>query len=173
MLWNHNLRLRARNGFATAAAITLRARVTPLVLAGAVALLGLFGGAAAEAKSVAVIRNDPGGNLENRLAMLGQYRASGTRVEIRGRCDSACTMFLGLPNTCVARSSRFGFHGPQSQYYGISLPPDEFEYWSMVMADHYPSSIRSWFLNEARQTTMGVITISGSQAIRMGARACE
>ena len=126
-----------------------------------------------QAQSVTVVSRDLGGELGTRLIKIAQLRSAGTRVEIRGQCASACTMFLGLPNACVARSSRLGFHGPQSQYYGISLPPNEFEHWSHVMADHYPAPIRAWFLAEARQTPMGVITISGTQAIRMGARACD
>ena len=125
-----------------------------------------------QAQPVKIVRNDSGGSIESRLREIAQLEVSGTRVEIRGQCASACTMFLGLPDACVARTSRLGFHGPQSQYYGIALPPAQFEYWSRVMADHYPGLIRSWFLKEARQTTMGLITISGAQAITMGARAC-
>jgi len=134
--------------------------------------LALGGVAPAQAQAVKIVRNDPGGAVENRLHEIAQLRLAGTRIEIRGECVSACTMLLGLPNTCVARSSRLGFHGPQSQYYGVSLAPDQFEYWSQVMADHYPAAMRAWFIKEARKTTMGVITISGSQAIKMGARAC-
>jgi len=119
-----------------------------------------------------VIRNDPGGSLTTRLQSIQQYTADGTRIEIRGRCDSSCTMLLGLPRACVKPSSRLGFHGPQSQYYGISLPPDEFEYWSRVMADHYPPQIRAWFLREARHDVMGLATMTGSTAIQMGARGC-
>ena len=129
--------------------------------------------ARAQATSVAVIQNDLGGSMEGRLQTIANFRSSGTRVEIRGQCASACTMYLGLPNACVARSSRLGFHGPQSQYYGISLPPDEFEYWSGVMADHYPGAIRNWFLSVARYTTMDIITLSGAEVIRMGARPCD
>lgn len=127
----------------------------------------------AQAQTVNIIRDDPGGSVAQRLRMIAHLRAAGTQVEIRGQCDSACTMLLGLPNTCVARSSRLGFHGPQSQYYGISLPPDEFEYWSQVMADHYPKAIGTWFMRDVRQNTMSLITLSGSQAIRMGARPCD
>lgn len=134
--------------------------------------LGLGGVDPAQAQGVKIVRNDPGGSVESRLREIAQLRLEGTRIEIRGQCVSACTMLLGLPNTCVARSSRLGFHGPQSQYYGVSLAPEQFDYWSRVMADHYPAQIRAWFIKEARQTTMGVITISGSEAIRMGARAC-
>lgn len=124
------------------------------------------------AQSALIVNNDLGGSVEERLTMIAALRIEGRRVEIRGQCASACTMYLGLPNTCVSRSSRLGFHGPQSQYYGISLPPDEFEYWSRVMASNYPASIAQWFMSQARETTMGLITISGAQAIKMGAQAC-
>jgi len=120
-----------------------------------------------------VVRNDKGGNVEQRVHQIEQLRQAGTRVRIVGRCDSACTMFLGLPRACVARTARLGFHGPQSQYYGISLPPHQFEYWSGVMADHYPPRLRARFMAEWRNTTMGLHVISGAEAIRMGARACR
>ncbi|CUX79348.1 MAG: hypothetical protein HLUCCA05_14670 [Roseibaca calidilacus] len=139
------------------------------------AILALLHGPAlvyAQAAPVSVIHNDNGGSLEERLEMIDQMRRAGQRVEIRGRCASACTMFLGLPNACVARTARLGFHGPSSQFYGISLAPREFEYWSRVMADHYPSAIRTWFMRTARFTTMDTITITGAEAIRLGARAC-
>ncbi len=129
--------------------------------------------AAIKAPGVSIIRNDPGGSVASRLRQIEKLRSDGTRVEIRGTCASACTLFLGLPNTCVARSSRLSFHGPQSQYYGVALPPQEFEYWSQVMADHYPGPIRLWFLAKARNTTMEVLTITGAEAIRMGARPCN
>ena len=120
-----------------------------------------------------IIHNDRGGNVEQRVHQIEQLRKAGTRVQIRGRCDSACTMFLGLPRACVARTARLGFHGPQSQYYGISLSPANFERWSRVMAGYYPPRLRSRFMAEWRQTTMGLHVITGAEAIRMGARACK
>lgn len=126
-----------------------------------------------QAQTAIVITQDLGGSVENRLRSIEQLRLAGTRVEIRGQCASACTMLLGLPNTCVARAARLGFHGPQSQYYGIALPPEEFEYWSRIMASHYPGAIKRWFMSEARQTTMSLITLTGTQAIKMGARSCS
>lgn len=124
------------------------------------------------AQSALIVRNDLGGSVEARLIMIAALRNEGRRIEIRGECASACTMYLGLPNACVSRAAQLGFHGPQSQYYGISLPPDEFEYWSRVMASYYPAPIALWFMSQARETTVGLITISGLQAIKMGAHAC-
>lgn len=118
------------------------------------------------------IRNDRGGPLVERVKAIERHRKAGTRIIIAGQCYSACTMYLGLPNTCVLRSSRLGFHGPQSQYYGISLPPEMFDHWSRIMAGHYPPQIRTWFMQSGRETTLGIIVLTGDQAVSMGARAC-
>lgn len=163
----------AKTSQATKAQIAFWQGLTKATLTGALMLAAGLLSSSVAAQPLTIIRSNSGGSVEIRLHTIAQLRSSGTRVEIRGQCASACTMLLGLPNTCVAKSARLGFHGPQSQYYGISLPPEEFEYWSQVMADHYPSAIRAWFVSVARQTTMDMITISGSEAIRMGARACQ
>lgn len=119
-----------------------------------------------------VIRDDPGGNVDDRLVTIEVLRQSGERVEIAGWCASSCTLYLALPNACVRKSARLGFHGPQSQFYGVGLPPAEFERVSRVMASHYPAPLRAWFIATARHEIMGVVKITGRQAIQMGAREC-
>lgn len=121
---------------------------------------------------VTVIARDLGGDLAARLRQVQWLRDSNARVEIRGTCASSCTLLLGLPNACVAASSRLGFHGPRSGIPGLGLPPAAFEHWSQIMARHYPAGIRRWFLTQARQTTVGLRVISGAEAIRLGARGC-
>ncbi len=123
--------------------------------------------------AVKIIRSDGGGSLQAHIAQIAQLDANGTRIEIRGQCASACTMYLGMQNTCVTPSAKLGFHGPQSQLYGIGLPAEEYQYWTHVMADHYPKQIRAWYLHTASQVTVGVYFISGADAIRMGAHACS
>ncbi|WP_176846786.1 hypothetical protein [Roseicitreum antarcticum] len=119
-----------------------------------------------------IVERDNGGLLIDRIRYLGALRQSGQRVEIRGQCISACTLYLGLPQTCVSPDTIMGFHGPQSRLYGIALPPADFEYWSRVMADHYPPALKRWFLAEGRNEIMGVRQIRGSELIRLGAREC-
>lgn len=119
-----------------------------------------------------IVERDNGGLLIERIRFLSALRQSGQRVEIRGQCISACTLYLGLPQTCVSRDTVMGFHGPQSQLYGIALPAADFEYWSRVMADHYPPALRRWFLTEGRNEIMGVHRIRGRELIRLGAREC-
>jgi len=118
-----------------------------------------------------VIRNDRGGLLRDRLRQLAELRLQGRRVEIRGAvCLSTCTMFLGLPGTCISPSTTFGFHGPSS--YGRALDPATFESASHIIADHYPPALRQWYLNTARYSIRRMHRGSGQNLINMGLRAC-
>jgi hypothetical protein len=119
-----------------------------------------------------VVNNDPGGNMAQRVSQIDVLRKTGTPVEIRGGCMSACTMYLGLRTTCVAPTATLGFHGPSSPYYGIALPQKEFDHWSMVMANHYPEPLRSWYLREGRNIIVGFHQISGRELIRLGVPQC-
>ena len=124
------------------------------------------------APSVLRVHNDPGGSLPARLQDLQRLRLSGQRVEIRrGYCNSACTLYLGLPDTCITGHARFGFHGPQLATRGLKMLPTDFERWSQTMADHYPPALRRWFLSTARHST-ALITLSGQQLITMGVTRC-
>ncbi len=120
-----------------------------------------------------VVRDDAGGSVVKRAALIQTYKENGTRVELRGNyCMSACTMYLGLKNTCVAPNTIFGFHGPSSRSYGISLSAVAFERWSTVMADHYPEPLRTWYLKNGRNRTVGFYRFSGSDLIKLGIARC-
>ncbi|TNJ43029.1 hypothetical protein FGE21_10015 [Phaeobacter sp. B1627] len=118
-----------------------------------------------------VIGNDRGGYLHDRLLELTNLRSQGTRVEIRGKvCYSTCTMYLGLPHTCVDPNTVFGFHGPSRS--GRRLEQSQFDYFSRVMADYYPVPLQKWFMEKGRNRISGVHKIRGSEIIRMGVAAC-
>ena len=117
-----------------------------------------------------VVRDDRGGILAERSRMVQALQRSGTRVELRGRCHSACTMYLGLENVCVTRGARLGFHGPSS--YGRPLALPEFERWSLLMARHYREPLRSWYLQRARYEIRGYLTLTGAELIRLGYAEC-
>lgn len=120
------------------------------------------------------VHNDRGGHLPTRVRQVRALRQEHRLVEIRdGYCISACTLYLGLPTTCVGRDAVFGFHGPNNQVRGVGLPPDRFEYWSVVMADHYPEPLRSWFLSRGRLVTDGYYRVSGAKLIAMGVPECD
>ncbi len=117
-----------------------------------------------------VIKNDLGGDVGARANKITAMRNEGARVEIRGQvCYSACTMYLQLPGTCISRQTEFGFHRPS--YYGVSLSPEQFEFWSQVIAMHYPPALASWYMREGRYSR-SLVKISGAELIRLGVPEC-
>jgi len=118
------------------------------------------------------VRKDMGGSVEDRLDEIARLEQAGTPVRIVGTCVSACTLYLGLATACVMPKARLGFHGPSTRLKGLPLPREEFERLSRLMAAQYPPAIRAWFMAEARMVTGDYITISGAEAIRLGARPC-
>lgn len=127
--------------------------------------------AKAAGQSAYVVRNDRGGFIRDRLVELHNLRESGRRVEIRGRvCYSTCTMFLGLPNTCISPRTQFGFHGPSKN--GRRLAPDRFDHYSRVIAQHYPNQLNDWYMETGRKRIDGVHHIKGRDIIQMGIKAC-
>lgn len=117
-----------------------------------------------------VVKVDRGGKLGQRARKIAALRATGERVELRGTCLSACTMYLDLPGACVGPEAVFGFHGPTRD--GRALPAQEFEHWSNLMASHYREPLRSWYMSEGRFRTAGYFQVSGTELIRMGYPAC-
>lgn len=123
------------------------------------------------AKRAVVIRNDLGGDVGARANRIAAMRAAGQHVEIRGAvCYSACTMYLSLPESCVSPQTEFGFHGPS--FYGLPLSPEQFEFWSQVIARHYPDTLRAWYLRVGRHSAT-MIRIRGSELIRLGVPDCD
>ena len=55
------------------------------------------------------ILRDTGGNPYEYAALHAELKASGRQVRLGG-CNSACTMLTSLPNACLIRGTRFGFH---------------------------------------------------------------
>lgn len=115
-----------------------------------------------------IIRDDMGGIVAVRAARVAVIGDREVRIE--GRCESACTLWLRAPNVCVTPEARLSFHGPS--YFGLPLPARDFEYWSRVIASHYPPTLAEWFMREGRHSQT-LQTISGADVVRNGwARAC-
>ena len=135
--------------------------LAPIILAGALAWACLGWWAFGE-----TIQNDAGGSVSDRVEAM--RHTSGVRIA--GRCHSACTMYLGLPATCVAETARMGFHSPSTRS-GLPLPRAEWERVTRLMADQYPPALRRWYMGVARHST-DLRVLSGREVIRLGARAC-
>lgn len=117
------------------------------------------------------IQDDMGGRLHRRQDEIRKLRRSGQAVELRGRCYSACTMYLGLRNVCVSPDATFGFHGPQRLF--VRLPRDLFDHWSDVMAQNLRPQLQRWFMTQARFVGADVIILPGSALIQMGYSPCR
>ena len=127
---------------------------------------------ATSSSAVMIVGNDQGGLVSRRAEEISRILSQGTHVEIRGQvCNSACTMYLGMPDTCVMPQTSFGFHGPS--HYGRRLSDRDFEYWSQVIADHYPDPLRNWYLTEGRTRISDYFRISGTELIRLGVQQCS
>ena len=118
-----------------------------------------------------VIGNDMGGDVGARANKIALMRSNGESVAIRGpSCYSACTMYLALPGSCVDRDTRFGFHAPG--FYGRQASAEQFEFWSQVIAGHYPASLQKWYLAEARHSSR-LRMVDGAEIIRLGVPECS
>ncbi len=124
---------------------------------------------------VLTVGTDYGGRLDTRIAFIESLRRRGVQVRITGAdCASACTLYLGLPRSCVSPHTMFRFHGPSSQIYGVGLGPTAFDRWSRLMARQYPPQLARWFMAEARNTIVGTVNVRGAELIRLGwARPCS
>lgn len=140
-------------------------RMLGTVLIGTVIFWGFVGVSCARSET---ITHDMGGSVSARLEQM--QTLSGVRIV--GACYSSCTMLLGLPDTCVTRSARLGFHGPSTRS-GIPLPHSEWDRVSRVMADQYPPMLRLWFLTTGRMNTGAVAVIGGRELINMGVKECR
>jgi len=119
-----------------------------------------------------IVRNDRGGRVGRRAEEVRKLREANRAVELRGRiCLSSCTMYLALAQTCVSPATTFGFHGPS--HYGQPLSPRDFEYWSQMIAAHYPARLKAWYLRKGRHRNSGYFRIKGSTLIAMGIKRCS
>lgn len=119
-----------------------------------------------------VVKNDIGGPLRARVSAFAQLQVTSRPVRIIGHiCYSTCTLYVGLPETCISPETVFGFHGPSS--FGKPLDPDSFERASRLIAAHYPEPLRTWYLKTARHEISGLFKVKGSVLINLGIAQCQ
>ncbi|WP_417279567.1 hypothetical protein [Celeribacter sp.] len=155
----------------------LRRPVLSICLATGLAIGGVSVAQAAQPGSqqpgaTIVISNDYGGSVRKRTAEVQQINRLGQSVEIRGSvCMSSCTMFLGAKSVCVMPETSFAFHGPYRFF--SKLTSLEFDQWSRVIANHYPSFLRSWYMQTGRYRGSNPARVKGSELIRHGVAECR
>lgn len=108
-----------------------------------------------------VIMNDRGGNVLQAIARREELRASGRPVEVRGYCRSACTIYISLPNACLAPDATVGFHAPRVA--GTQIIPPLVD---QIVADFYRGGIRRMWLSEWRHSRE-MVKISAAEFVRL------
>lgn len=94
------------------------------------------------------VRNSHGGNVARFAIRAGQLKKRGTIVRFSGRCDSACTLYLGLPQKqmCLTPGASFRFHAPVTRTGRSSKAAHRFMYAS------YPGWVRDWIASQGGLT---------------------
>lgn len=95
-----------------------------------------------------------GGNVLQMVQLRERLGRSGKTVRIRGYCRSACTILTTLPNACLGKQARIGFHAPRLPNTRI-IPPMVDE----IMGNFYRNGIRDrWFGGWNRSLDMTVLS---------------
>ncbi|MCV2876543.1 hypothetical protein OE810_09780 [Rhodobacteraceae bacterium XHP0102] len=111
-----------------------------------------------------MIRNDGGGPLGDYILQTRLAGLTHAEVRITGWCASACTLYLSLPQTCVSRDARFGFHAPSG---GTAAQNREA---LRLFAEYLPANLQGWYLREAAHLTgRDYRALSGADLVAMGA----
>lgn len=86
------------------------------------------------------VRDDRGGYVALYAIKVKQLIRSDRQVRFVGRCDSACTLYLAIPETraCVVENAVFGFHLPHGGN------PKANEAVAQMMLSSYPNWVRDW-----------------------------
>jgi hypothetical protein len=94
---------------------------------------------AASTNSVS-ISNNGGGVVVEFALKAAEYEEAGTLVKFSGRCDSSCTLYLGLPQrqTCINPGAYFRFHSPSAKNARATRTAQAF------MMQKYPDWVRNW-----------------------------
>jgi hypothetical protein len=123
-----------------------------ILVAASFAVSSLVGLSAAYAETVGQstsqptvsIANNSGGSIGVFALAAAEYLSVGTLVKFEGRCDSACTLFLGLPSkqTCINQGAFFRFHAPL----GVSAKSEKIA--QAYLMRKYPGWVRSWIISQ-------------------------
>ncbi|MGB0085741.1 MAG: hypothetical protein WBP94_10265 [Rhodomicrobiaceae bacterium] len=110
-----------------------------------------------------------GGGPSSRFdPIVSQYNQSGELFRIQGRCQSACTLFLGIRNVCIERSATLRFHAGHAMNTTKILP------WATEhMLNAYNARLRSYVVSHHYMDTIAFHDVSGRDLIqKFGYRAC-
>jgi ATP-dependent protease ClpP protease subunit len=117
-----------------------------------------------QAQSTRVIQRDNGGSVEKYLMDTSLATLRGDSIRIVGWCASACTLYLGVGNTCVTRNATFAFHAPRGGTRSQNIQATE------LLAKRLPAPLGRWYLdNAAHLTGQRYLVLTGEEIVQMGA----
>lgn len=113
---------------------------------------------------------DWGGRLDAYILKVGDANRRRARVEIRGTCVSACTLFLGVNDVCVDGGAMLWFH---AAYHPTTRRIDAGA--TRAMALYWGPKIAAWAKSVGATESLEFTrrrALSGEEAIRLGVRRC-
>ncbi|HVT54920.1 MAG TPA: hypothetical protein VHD34_02565 [Xanthobacteraceae bacterium] len=109
-----------------------------------------------------------GGAFRDYAPIIARYNKSGERFRIEGRCQSSCTLFLGIRNVCVDPDARLFFHAGLDRRNRISAASTAY------MLRHYNAKLRAYLADNHAMEKSSFFAISGRDMIsKFGYRACR
>jgi hypothetical protein len=124
------------------------------------------------APAIVVVDWDLGGRVDLFIARTQEYRATNRRIVIRGKCSSACTLALSLPNTCVEPSASMGFHAARWLENDTSVPPRQRGQRAPVETEQMWSSYPAAVQRRLGGLGADMVYLSGRELISLGVPAC-
>jgi hypothetical protein len=109
-----------------------------------------------------------GGAFSDYAPIIARYNKSGERFRIEGRCQSSCTLFLGIRNVCVDPDAKLFFHAGRGRRNRISAASTAY------MLKHYNAKLRAYLIEKHAMEKSSFFAISGRDLIsKFGYRACR
>jgi hypothetical protein len=148
--------------------------MTRAVLIG-IAALFLATGAAHAGKIV--LRDDPGGVIQQYADLYRAVANVGSDVEIRGRCPSACTQIMAfVPNEriCFDKRGTLEFHMASVRF--SDKKPIPSPTWTERMWVQLPENIRMWLRDKGwveKATIENLWVLTSEELWAMGYRKCQ
>ncbi len=115
------------------------------------------------------VKIDEGGSVADRMQHFELIEKAGHQFKIDGMCISACTMFLGLKNVCVAPRTVFGFHSSYTSNGFISTPS---KYGNAILTSYYPPAIRKWVTDNKALDSLELTPMLAEEAWALGMTRC-
>jgi hypothetical protein len=108
-----------------------------------------------------------GGQFTRFDPVVSEHNQSGELFRIEGRCQSACTLFLGIRNVCIDRNATLLFHAGHDRNKNITTSS------TGHLLSAYNASLRDYVTSNHYMDTLEFHSISGRDMIqKFGYREC-